>query len=285
MCAYWLRNVSLTVVRRAWIQELLSTVINISVCTTVAVLNSSHKQTSHWVNEAQRSTPVSLFLSCLKSPFHHGNAAAQLFSGSPIHSRDVLWKALSALLALFEPPQLGTKQKTLLRQAEDENARDWGDPMGWCFCYHRDSLTPEGTKSALSSLRARGAQCALPVHYAAGDDIRDMNQGPTAGFLERTPTDKVPSERFVWNSCHMAGAYWGLVQFQEEKQTKSWKEADESNFSNFEAPIIELKTKKWDWLKIQSEAEQSTPRPSRQKGKSNQVAWKVAIILAIWIRC
>lgn len=37
-------------------------------------------------------------------------AATQLFSGSPVHHRGVLW---TALLALFGPPQRGTKQETL----------------------------------------------------------------------------------------------------------------------------------------------------------------------------
>lgn len=50
------------------------------------------------------------FSGCPGSPFHHGNAAAQLFSESPVHSKNDLWKAL---LALFEPPQLGTKQDML----------------------------------------------------------------------------------------------------------------------------------------------------------------------------
>lgn len=65
----------------------------IRVCTITAVLSLSHTSYSYWVNEAQRSSPTSLFLSCLKSPFHHSNAAVWLFSGSPVHRREVLWKA------------------------------------------------------------------------------------------------------------------------------------------------------------------------------------------------
>lgn len=38
----------------------------------------------------------------------------------------------------------------------------------------------------------------------------------------------------------MAGLYWKMFQYQDEEQTKSWKEADESNYSDFQAPIIEL---------------------------------------------
>lgn len=76
-----------------------------------------------------------------------------------------------------------------------------------------------------------------------------------------------------------------MFQYQDEEQTKLWKEADESNYSDFQAPIIELETGKWYWLKIQSKAEWFTFRPSRQKEKSKQVVWKVSIILEMWIRC
>lgn len=31
-----------------------------------------------------------------------------------------------------------------------------------------------------------------------------------------------------------------MIQYQDEEQTKLWKEADESNYSDFQAPIIEL---------------------------------------------
>jgi len=33
--------------------------------------------------------------------------------------------------------------------------------------------------------------------YTAGDGIRDMSQGPTAGFLERIPMDGAPFEKFI----------------------------------------------------------------------------------------
>lgn len=36
-----------------------------------------------------------------------------------------------------------------------------------------------------------------PSPNAPGGGMTEMNQGPQAGFLERTPTDKAPSERFV----------------------------------------------------------------------------------------
>lgn len=49
--------------------------------------------------------------------------------------------------------------------------------------------------SAASELEMHNVLPSSP--YPTGDDIREMNQGLTAGFLERTPTDKGPSQRFV----------------------------------------------------------------------------------------
>lgn len=62
-----------------------------------------------------------------------------------------------------------------------------------------------------------------PSPYAAGESIRDMNQGPRGGFSERTPTDKAPRERFVLNRCLMAGVYWELVQFHDKEQSHEEK--------------------------------------------------------------
>lgn len=85
-------------------------------------------------------------------------AATQLLPGSPARHRGAL---RAALLALVGPPQPGTEQKTLGGKLV-VSTLGWGDAMGQRICDPRDGLAPTGTKSALSSLRARDVQCAPP---------------------------------------------------------------------------------------------------------------------------
>lgn len=104
-----------------------------------------------------------------------------------------------------------------------------------------------------------------PITCTTGDGIRKMNQGPTKGILQRT--DKVPKERFVQNQCPVSGVYWKKFQYQDEEQTKSWKEADESNYSDFQAPIIELEQESdIDWKsKVKQSGTVSDPADRRKK--------------------
>lgn len=95
--------------------------------------------------------------------------------------------------------------------------------------------------------------------------IRKMNQGPTKGILQRI--DKALKEGFVQNRCPMAGVYWKIFQYQDEEQIKSWEEADESNYSDFQALIIELEQESdIDWKsKVKQTDTLSDPTDRREK--------------------
>lgn len=104
-----------------------------------------------------------------------------------------------------------------------------------------------------------------PITCTTGDGIRKMNQGQTKGILQRKY--KALKERFVQNRCSMAGVYWKIFQYQDEKQTKSWEEADDSNFSYFQALIIDLEQESdIDWKsKVKQSGTLSDPADRRQK--------------------
>lgn len=65
----------------------------------------------------------------------------------------------------------------------------------------------------------------------------------------------------------MAVVYWKIFQYQDEEQTKSWEEADESNYSDFQALIIELEQESdIDWKsKIKQSDTLSDPTDRREK--------------------